>query len=140
GLIYMTMALLPALRAAGRGASIVNVGSIAHRFAYPGGNVYGATKAFVHNFTENLRTDLDGGDIRVTTLEPGMDKTEFMKVRTYGDDEANERYYDGVEPIRPEDIAEIVWFLANQPPHINITILEVMPTAQIPARTAIVRR
>jgi NADP-dependent 3-hydroxy acid dehydrogenase YdfG len=140
GLVYMTMALLPSLKAAGRGASIVNVGSIAHRFAYPGGNVYGATKAFVHNFTENLRTDLGGGDIRITALEPGMAKTEFMKVRTYGDDAANETFYEGVEPILPENIADIVWFLANQPPHINIGIIEVMPTAQIPTRPTIVRK
>lgn len=140
GLIYMTMACLPLLKEAGKGASIINVGSIAHRFAYPGGNVYGATKAFVHNFTENLRTDLGGGDIRVTALEPGMAKTEFTKVRTYGDDKANETFYEGVEPIRPEDLADIVWFLATRPPHININIVEVMPTAQIPARTTIVRK
>jgi NADP-dependent 3-hydroxy acid dehydrogenase YdfG len=140
GLIYATTAVLPLLKAAGRGASIINVGSIAQRFAYPGGNVYGATKAFVHNFTENLRTDLGGGDIRVTGLEPGMSKTEFMKVRTYGDNEANERFYEGVEPILPENLADIVWFIANQPPHININFLEVMPTAQIPTRPTIVRK
>lgn len=139
GLLYATMAVLPLLRDAGKGASIVNVGSIAHRFAYPGGNVYGTTKAFVHNFSENLRTDLGGGDIRVTVLEPGMAKTEFTKVRTYGDDQANEAFYQGVDPIRPEDLADIVWFLANQPPHINISIVEVTPTAQIPSRPTIVR-
>src|SRR6188768_1324857 len=97
GLLYTTMAVLPLLKAAGRGASIVNVGSIAGRFAYPGGNVYGATKAFVHNFSENLRTDLGGGDIRVTGLEPGMAKTEFTTVRTYGDTSANETFYQGVD-------------------------------------------
>ena len=140
GLLYATMAVLPLLKQAGKGASIVNVGSIAGRFAYPGGNVYGATKAFVHNFTENLRTDLGGGDIRVTGLEPGMAKSEFTKVRTYGDDEANEKFYVGVEPILPENIADIVWFLANQPPHININYIEVMPTAQIPTRPTIVRK
>ena len=140
GLIYTTTAVLPLLKAAGRGASIINVGSIAQRFAYPGGNVYGATKAFVHNFTENLRTDLGGGDIRVTGLEPGMSRTEFMKVRTYGDDEANERFYEGVEPILPENLADIVWFIANQPPHVNINFLEVMPTAQIPTRPTVVRK
>ncbi|HHY50338.1 MAG TPA: SDR family NAD(P)-dependent oxidoreductase [Alphaproteobacteria bacterium] len=140
GLINTTMAVLPLLRDAGRGASIINVGSIAWRFAYPGGNVYGATKAFVHNFSENLRTDLGGGDIRVTVLEPGMSKTEFTKVRTYGDDDANERFYAGVEPILPQNIADIVWFIANQPAHININIVEVMPTAQIPTRPTIVRK
>ena len=140
GLIYTTMAVLPLLKAAGRGASIINVGSIAQRFAYPGGNVYGASKAFVHNFTENLRTDLGGGDIRVTGLEPGMSKTEFTKVRNYGDDEISEKFYQGVEPVLPENLADMVWFIANQPPHVNINFLEVMPTAQIPARTTIVRK
>lgn len=140
GLVNTTVAVLPLLKAAGRGASIINVGSIAWRFSYPGGNVYGATKAFVHNFTENLRTDLGGGDIRVTALEPGMAKTEFTKVRTYGDDAANEKFYEGVEPILPENIADIVWFIANQPPHINLNIVEVMATAQIPTRPTIVRK
>lgn len=140
GLLYTTMAVLPLLKSAGKGASVINVGSIAGRFAYPGGNVYGATKAFVHNFSENLRTDLNGGDIRVTGLEPGMAKTEFTQVRTYGDAEANEKFYQGVEPILPDDIANMVWFIANQPPHININFLEVMCTAQIPARTNIVRK
>lgn len=140
GLLYTTMAVLPLLKAAGKGASVINVGSIAGRFAYPGGNVYGATKAFVHNFSENLRTDLNGGDIRVTGLEPGMAKTEFTQVRTYGDAEANEKFYQGVEPILPDDIANMVWFIANQPPHININFLEVMCTAQVPARTNIVRK
>ncbi len=140
GLLYTTMAVLPLLKDAGRGASIINVGSIAGRFSYPGGNVYGATKAFVHNFSENLRTDLGGGDIRVTGLEPGMAKSEFMLVRSYGDAELNEKFYDGIEPILPQNIADIAWFVANQPPHININFLEVMCTAQIPARTQIVRK
>ena len=139
GLINTTVAVLPLLKEAGAGASIINVGSIAHRFAYAGGNVYGATKAFVHNFTENLRTDLGGSAIRVTALEPGMSKTEFTTVRTYGDDAANEKFYEGVEPILPENIADIVWFIANQPPHINLNIVEVMPTAQIPTRPTVVR-
>ncbi len=140
GLLHTTLALLPELKAAGPGAAIVNVGSIAHRFAYTGGNVYGATKAFVHNFTENLRTDLGGGNIRVTALEPGMSKTEFTTVRHYGDAAANEKMYEGVDPILPENIADLVWFIINQPPHININILEVMPTAQIPTRPTIVRK
>lgn len=140
GLLYTTMAVLPLLKEAGKGASVINVGSIAGRFAYPGGNVYGATKAFVHNFSENLRTDLGGGDIRVTGLEPGMAKSEFTTVRTYGDTAANEKFYEGVEPILPDNIADMVWFIANQPPHININFMEVMCTAQIPSRTTIVRK
>lgn len=140
GLIHTTLEVLPLLHAAGRGASIVNVSSIARRFAYPGGNVYGASKAFVHQFSQNLRTDMAGSDIRVTSLEPGMAKSEFTTVRTYGDAEANETFYEGVEPILPENIADIVWFLANQPPHININILEVMPIQQVPNRPLILRK
>lgn len=140
GLIHTTVEVLPLLRQAGRGASIINVGSVAHRWAYPGGNVYGATKAFVHQFSHNLRTDLAGSDIRVTTLEPGMAKSEFTLVRTHGDAEANEKFYEGVEPILPENIADIVWFLANQPPHINISILEVVPVAQVAGRSQIIRK
>jgi len=140
GLIHTTVEVLPLLREAGRGASIVNVGSVAQRWAYPGGNVYGATKAFVHQFSHNLRTDLAGSDIRVTTLEPGMAKSEFTLVRTHGDADANEKFYEGVEPILPENIADIVWFLANQPPHINISILEVVPVAQVAGRPQIIRK
>lgn len=140
GLIHTTLEVLPLLRAAGRGASIINVGSVAQRWAYPGGNVYGGTKAFVHQFSQNLRTDLAGSDIRVTALEPGMAKSEFTLVRTHGDAEANEKFYEGVEPILPDNIAEIVWFIANQPPHINISILEVVPVAQVPGRSHIVRQ
>jgi NADP-dependent 3-hydroxy acid dehydrogenase YdfG len=138
GLLYTTMAVLPLVRAAGSAATIINVGSIAGRFAYPGGNVYGATKAFVHNFSENLRTDLNG-EIRVTGLEPGMSKTEFTKVRTYGDDDANERFYDNVDPILPENVADMVWFIANLPANVNINYMEVMARAQIPTRPTIVR-
>ena len=138
GLLYTTMAVLPLLQQAGRGASIINVGSIAGRLAYPGGNVYGGTKAFVHQFSENLRADL-GGRIRVTNLEPGMAKSEFTLVRTHGDAEANEKTYAGVEPILPEDIADIVWFLATRPAHINIGHIEVTPVIQVPARPTIIR-
>jgi len=138
GLIHTTLEVLPLLEAAGRGASIINTGSIARRFAYPGGNVYGGTKAFVHQFSENLRADL-GGRIRVTNLEPGMAKSEFTLVRTHGDAEANEKTYAGVEPILPEDIADIVWFLATRPAHINIGHIEVTPVIQVPARPTIIR-
>ena len=139
GLIHTTLEMLPLLKQAGRGASIINVGSIARRFPYPGGNVYGGTKAFVHQFTANLRTDLAGTQIRVTNLEPGMAKTEFTKVRTYGDDAANEKQYEGTEPILPEDMAEIAWWLANRPPHININTIEVMPLCQLPSRPMVLR-
>jgi NADP-dependent 3-hydroxy acid dehydrogenase YdfG len=140
GLIYTTLDVLPRLKAAGRGATIVNTGSVAARFPYAGGNVYGASKAFVHQFSYNLRVDLAETGIRVTDLMPGMAKTEFTTVRTYGDDAANEKFYEGVDPIRPEDVADIVWYLANLPAHLNINCLELMPVQQNPGGFAVTRR
>lgn len=139
GLIHTTQEMLPLLKSAGKSASIINIGSIASHIAYPGGNVYGATKAFVRQFSNNLRTDLAGTDIRVTDLEPGMAKSEFTQVRTYGDADANEAFYEGIEPILPEDIADTVWWLATRPAHININVIEVMPMCQVPARPLILR-
>lgn len=139
GLIHTTQEMIPLLKAAGRGASIINVGSIAGRFAYPGGNVYGASKAFVRQFSYELRCDLEGTDIRITSLEPGMAKSEFTAVRTYGDMQANEALYEGLEPILPQDIADTVWWLANRPAHININAVEIMPLIQIPQIPKIVR-
>ncbi len=140
GLVHVTQEMIPLLKAAGKGASIINLGSVAARNAYPGGNVYGATKAFVSQFSYNLRTDLAGSDIRVTELAPGMAKSEFMEVRTYGDKQANEDFYKGLEPILPQDIANHVWFIANQPPHININLIEIMPLCQVPGRPEIIRK
>ena len=140
GLLHTTLDVLPHLKAAGPGASIINAGSVASRFPYAGGNVYGATKAFVHQFSYNLRIDLADTGIRVTDLMPGMAKTEFTAVRTHGDDAANERFYEGVDPIRPEDIAGMVWYLANLPAHLNINSLEVMPVQQNPGGFAVKRR
>jgi NADP-dependent 3-hydroxy acid dehydrogenase YdfG len=140
GLVHTTQFALPLLKAAGRGASIINVGSIAGRYPYPGGNVYGASKAFVRQFSYELRTDLAGTDIRVTSLEPGMGKSEFTLVRTKGDEQANRTLYEGVEPILPEDVADAVWWLANRPPHINVNSIEIMPLAQVPARPLILKR
>lgn len=140
GLIHTTLAVLPLLKQVGRGASIINVGSIAGRFAYPGGNVYGATKAFVHQFSANLRTDTMGSGIRVTSLEPGHAKSEFTAVRTGGDFEANEKMYADNEPLLPEDIANTVWWLANLPAHVNVNIIEMMPVCQVPQRPVILRK
>ncbi len=140
GLLHVTLDALPNLKAAGPGASIINTGSVAARFPYAGGNVYGATKAFVHQFSYNLRIDLADTGIRVTDLMPGMAKTEFTAVRNHGDDAANERFYEGVDPIRPEDIAGMVWYLANLPAHLNINSLEVMPVQQNPGGFAVKRR
>ncbi len=139
GLIHTSQEMLPLLKDAGRGASIINVGSIAGRFAYPGGNVYGASKAFVRQFSYEMRCDLEGTDIRVTSLEPGMAKSEFTAVRLHGDYEANETFYEGVEPIMPEDIAETVWWLANRPAHINVNSIEIMPIIQVPQIPKIIR-
>ncbi len=140
GLVHTTQFALELLKQAGRGASIINVGSIAGRYPYPGGNVYGASKAFVRQFSYELRCDLAGTDIRVTSLEPGMGKTEFTLVRTKGDEKASEAFYEGLEPIEPEDMAEIAWWLANRPAHINVNALEVMPLIQVPARPIVLGR
>jgi len=130
GLVNVTHALLPTLLAVGRGASIINIGSIAGLWPYPGGHVYGATKAFVKQFSYNLRCDLLGTGVRVTDIAPGMSETEFMLVRTKGDQEASDRFYRGTEPLTAEDIAEQIFYVANLPDHININRLEVMPTRQ----------
>ena len=132
GLIHTTLEMVPLLKQAGPGASVINIGSVAGRYAYPGGNVYGATKAFVRQFSYNLRVDLADTGIRVTDLEPGMAKTEFTKVRSYGDDEANEKFYQGVQPITGEDIAETAYWLATRPDHLNINAIEMMPVCQNP--------
>jgi len=140
GVLNTTLRVLPLLKRAGPGASIINTGSVAAHFPYAGGNVYGASKAFVHQFSYNLRIDLVETGIRVTDLMPGMAKTEFTTVRTYGDTNANERYYEGVDFIRPEDVADIVWYLANLPAHLNINSLELMPVQQNPGGFAVKRR
>lgn len=139
GLLHMTHECLPLLEDAGPGAAIINVGSVAGRFAYPGGNVYGASKAFVDHFSSELRCDLEGKNIRVTSLVPGMAKSEFSAVRTYGDHAFNEKFYQDAKPILPEDIANTVWWLANQPDHININSIEIMPLCQVPAIPKILR-
>ncbi|WP_127144908.1 SDR family NAD(P)-dependent oxidoreductase [Pelagibacterium montanilacus] len=140
GLLHTTLAVLPLLREVGKGASIINVGSIAQRFAYVGGNVYGGTKAFVHQFSMNLRTDLAGTGIRITSLEPGHAKSEFTAVRTGGDFEANETMYADNDPLLPEDIAGTVWWLATLPAHVNVNLIEIMPVCQVPSRPVVLKR
>ena len=130
GLVNVTHALLPTLIASGRGASIVNLGSVAGQWPYPGSHVYGASKAFVQQFSYNLRCDLQGSGVRVTDIAPGMAETEFTLVRTKGDQAASERLYRGTEPLSAEDIAEQIFYVASLPAHININRLEVMPTRQ----------
>jgi NADP-dependent 3-hydroxy acid dehydrogenase YdfG len=129
GVMYCTRALLPGMVARNRG-HIINIGSTAGNWPYPGGHVYGATKAFVQQFSRNLRADLLGTRVRVTNLEPGMAESEFSQVRFKGDEQRAAKVYQGAEPLRPEDIAEIVFFVANLPSHVNVNALEVMSVDQ----------
>ncbi len=130
GLVNVTHAMLPILIRSGRGSSIINVGSIAGSWPYPGSHVYGATKAFVEQFSYNLRCDLQGTGVRVTDIAPGLAETEFTLVRTKGNQKASDDLYSGTEPLNAEDIAEQMFYVATLPEHININRLEVMPTRQ----------
>lgn len=129
GLMYCTRAILPGMVARG-GGHVVNLGSVAASWPYPGGNAYGGTKAFVQQFSRNLRADLLGKNIRVTVVEPGMCETEFSLVRFSGDEEKAAAVYAGMQPLSAEDVAEIVFWTTSIPPHINVNQLEVMPVAQ----------
>lgn len=130
GLVNVTHSLLPTLIQSGQGASIVNLSSIASQWPYPGSHVYGASKAFVQQFSLNLRCDLQGTGVRVTDIAPGMAETEFTLVRTKGDQSASDSLYKGTTPLSAEDIAEQIFYVASLPAHININRLEVMPTRQ----------
>ncbi|MET1078529.1 MAG: SDR family oxidoreductase [Pseudomonas sp.] len=130
GLLYSTRLLLPRLIAHGRGASIVNLGSIAGSYPYPGSHVYGATKAFVEQFSLSLRCDLVGSGVRVSNIEPGLCESEFSLVRFGGDQARYDATYAGAEAIQSADIAETVFWVLNQPAHININRLELMPVSQ----------
>ena len=130
GLVYCTRATLPGMVERGRG-HVINLGSVAAGYPYPGGNVYGATKAFVRQFSLNLRSDLHGTGVRVTCVEPGMaGGTEFSTVRFGGDQAKADAVYAGMRPLGPDDIAEAVHWAASLPPHVNINTIELMPTAQ----------
>ena len=130
GLVNVTHALLPTLIETGAGASIINIGSIAGQWPYPGSHVYGGTKAFVKQFSYNLRCDLLGTGVRVTDLAPGIAETEFTLVRTKGDQAASDRLYQGTTALSAEDIAEQMFYIATLPDHICINRVEVMPTRQ----------
>lgn len=129
GLMYCTREILPLMLERKKG-HVINIGSVAASWPYPGGNVYGGTKAFVQQFSRNLRADLLGKNIRVTNIEPGMSETEFSIVRFNGDEEQAGHVYDGTHPLSGDDIAEIVCWVVNSPSHININSLEVMPVCQ----------
>ncbi|MEC4721118.1 SDR family NAD(P)-dependent oxidoreductase [Noviherbaspirillum sp. CPCC 100848] len=129
GLVTMTHAVLPGMVARGRG-TVINIGSTAGAYPYPGGNVYGATKAFVDQFTLNLRADLVGTGVRATNIAPGLcGGTEFSNVRLK-DDAAAAKVYEGTVPLTARDIAESAYWIATLPPHVNINYIEMMPTCQ----------
>jgi len=129
GVLYATKAVLPGMVARNAG-DIINMGSIAGTYPYPGGNVYGATKAFLKQFSLNLRADLLGTKIRVTNIEPGMVETEFSKVRFKGDATKAKKVYAGMKPLTAEDIAETVLWCITRPWHVNINSVEIMPVEQ----------
>lgn len=123
----LTHRLLPTLVA--RRGAIINLSSVAATYPYVGGNVYGATKAFIRQFSLGLRADLHGTGVRVTAIEPGMVETEFTTIRT-GDQAASDTLYAGAHPMTGEDIADTIWWVANLPPHLNINAVELMPVSQ----------
>lgn len=140
GLLNLTHQVLPGMVSQKNG-HIINLGSVAGEYPYPGGNVYGATKAFVDQFTHNLRADLLGHPIRVTNLAPGLcSGTEFSNVRFRGDTEKVKKVYEGIEAITPKNIAEMISWLISTPSHLNVNYLEVMPVMQAFGAFAIFRK
>lgn len=129
GLMYCTRTILPGMVERNRG-HIVNISSTAGSWPYPGGNAYGGTKAFVTQFSRNLRADLAGKQVRVTCIQPGMAETEFSNVRFKGDDDKADNFYKGTNPLTAVDVAETVAWVVNRPAHVNINSLEVMPVDQ----------
>jgi 3-hydroxy acid dehydrogenase/malonic semialdehyde reductase len=129
GLVTVTRALLPGMVARDRG-DVVSLGSVAGSYPYPGGNAYGATKAFVHQFTLNLKADLLGTRVRATCIEPAMAETEFSVVRFAGDAEKAKGVYAGMQPLSAQDVADAVLWCAARPAHVNVTTMELFPVAQ----------
>jgi serine 3-dehydrogenase len=128
GLVALTRALLPKL--VERRGQIINLSSVAATYPYKGGAVYAGTKAFVRQFSLDLRCDLAGTGVRVTSIEPGMAETEFTIVRTGGDKDASHKLYSGMGPMTAQDLADLFWWLATLPPHLNINAIELMPVTQ----------
>jgi len=137
GLVALTQALLPKLIE--RQGGIINLSSVAATYPYRGGAVYGGTKAFVRQFSLDLRCDLAGTGVRVSSIEPGMAETEFTVVRNGGDQAASDALYAGLDPMTPDDLAETIWWIATQPPHLNVNAIELMPTRQSWAGFAMTR-
>jgi NADP-dependent 3-hydroxy acid dehydrogenase YdfG len=138
GLMYVTRAVLPGMVARDRG-HIINLGSVAGTYPYPGGNVYGAAKAFVEQLSLNLRADLTGKRVRVTNVEPGMVETEFSLVRFKGDADKARAVYQGFPPLRAEDVAEAIHWAASVPEHVNVNRIELMSVMQSFAGFAVKR-
>src|SRR5947208_2291703 len=128
GLVALTRAVLPKLIE--RKGQIINLSSVAATYPYKGGAVYAGSKAFVRQFSLDLRSDLAGTGVRVTSIEPGMAETEFTIVRTGGDKEASDKLYAGSNPMTAGDLADLFWWLANLPPHLNINTRVLMPVSQ----------
>ncbi|MFO7766173.1 MAG: SDR family oxidoreductase [Pelovirga sp.] len=129
GLTYCTRVILPKMVEKNSG-HVINIGSTAGSWPYPGGNVYGGTKAFVEQFSRNLRADLHGTAVRVTYIAPGMAESEFSEVRFKGDKEKAAQVYRGTQPLKPEDIADTVYWAVDRPAHVNINAIELMPVQQ----------
>lgn len=139
-LTFVTHRLLPGMVSRNRG-HIVNLGSVAGSYAYPGGNVYSATKAFAEHFSRSLKADLLGTAVRVTNIEPGMTgDTEFSLVRFHGNREEAGQVYKGADYLKPADIAEAVHWAVSQPPHVNINRMEIMPVCQATGPLAVYRK
>lgn len=138
GLVRVAHAILPGMVERGRG-HIINMSSVAGTWPYPGGNVYGATKAFVRQFSLNLRADLLGTPIRVTSVEPGACETEFSQVRFRGDDAAAAKVYAGMKPLSAEDVVDTVEAVLRLPAHLNVNSIEIMPVQQAFAPLAVAR-
>lgn len=128
-LVRMTRLILPGMVQRNRG-HIINIGSTAGNWPYPGGNVYGATKAFVQQFSRGLRSDVLGKKVKVTNIEPGMAETEFSLVRFKHNNEQADKVYEGTQALSAGDIADTVFWVCNTPPHVNINSLEMMPLCQ----------
>lgn len=128
-LVHLTRALVPGMVQRRRG-HVVHVGSVAGSYPYPAGHVYGATKAFVHQFSQAMKSDLAGTGVRVTCVEPGMVETEFSVVRFAGDQARADKVYEGMKPLTADDIADLVAFAVTRPAHVNLNVIEVMPEAQ----------
>lgn len=129
GLLYVTRAIVPKMVKQGRG-HVVNIGSIAARGAYPGGNVYCASKAAVRTISEGLKQDLLGTPVRVTEIEPGLVETEFSIVRFHGDKQRADKVYENLTPLTPDDVADVVLFCVTRPPHVNISEVMLVPVEQ----------